>query len=177
MAYIATSHCPRLYELYLRIPPSLDSSLFPTLLHPHTFATLRALEIFMTDHDKNDLHFTNLFQFLHQFSALSHLRLDEILGEIGSPPSLAAPSFHLIEFAWTNKHISNSFQLLTGKSSNNLRILEFYGYSRNWDIYAGFISNHGRNVTSLRLDVWDQEVQVLESLNAQTCQSSFLPGL
>ncbi|KAG8937647.1 hypothetical protein FRC03_007947, partial [Tulasnella sp. 419] len=165
-SYAATSRCPRLYRLKLVNPGSLNTALLTTLVHPHTFVTLRALELNMEEKlESVDHYLTDFFRFLHHFQHLSHLRLQGIGGELErpsiSPTSPPSPSFHLVDFSWINEgsfqrlYPTSKFKLVTDwlfpKSPRNLRILEFRDAHAEWDDFRQFLSNHGRSLDSIRL--------------------------
>ncbi|KAG8922898.1 hypothetical protein FRC02_011539 [Tulasnella sp. 418] len=182
-AYAVTSRCPCLYRLNLTIPSSLDTSLQTSLLNPHTFMTLRALDLSMYSAEQgftNKIYITDLFQFLHQFVALSHLHMrihsGKMLRSSDASPSLPPPpSFHLVEFACPTMPTTEAFKLVTDwlfpKSSDSLCILELPMDRINWNDVRHFISNHGKNLVSLRLFL-DDDVASLKLLNLpEACPS------
>ncbi|KAG8949957.1 hypothetical protein FRC03_000182 [Tulasnella sp. 419] len=167
-AHAVTSHCPNLYHLNVVVWCHFDSVLLPFMLHQRAFETLRALDLCIEETEcQIDSCWIDIFYFIHRFHALSHLRLKGILSLLkrGKPssPMPPPPSFHLVEFIWLNNsdmeltYTSTKFELVTewlfGKSSESLRILDFSDWARGWFHFAPFISNHGKNLVSLRLDL------------------------
>ncbi|KAG8913656.1 hypothetical protein FRC02_005363, partial [Tulasnella sp. 418] len=161
LSYDITSHCPNIYFLKVEFPflPFSDPRCsFQTtdILHPRTFKELQALSI-RVDRDPyrsyiasvklNDLHY-----FLHQFSSLAHLRLQDVCALPNMKPSDSLPpppSFNLYEFSWTDQ--------------TNPSVVQLDDYDREYAgaILCHFISNYGQNLISISSSISSDTMAML----------------
>ncbi|KAG8943166.1 hypothetical protein FRC03_002615 [Tulasnella sp. 419] len=162
-----TSQCPGLYRLNLQIPSHSNTKLLHTVIHPHIFETLRALDVSVEEVWVRDdtTNLRDFFQFINSFRSLSHLRLLDIRWferpdlSLTVPPS---PPFQLEEFVWRNnlppdyESNVNTFNLIVewlfGKSSSHLRVFEYLDLrsATSEEDFSSFILTHGRNLISIR---------------------------
>ncbi|KAG8940336.1 hypothetical protein FRC03_005594 [Tulasnella sp. 419] len=176
-------YCPQLYQLLLSVSPNTDREYLETLFPPHTFATLRALHFSFDgrQHRKKFLGIHDIPHFLHQFSSLSHLRLENT--SLIRQPDLDThlplpPSFELYEFTWINsvrvmgRSSADDFCYIThwlfGKSSISPHIfgLDDCDIHAQTEILSYFLKSYGGMLKSLGTRCPDEFVGVQL---AETC--------
>ncbi|KAG8924698.1 hypothetical protein FRC02_010259 [Tulasnella sp. 418] len=162
-----TFHCPRLYELRLKLPFSMNKETCKSLLHPHTFTSLRSFRLSFGG-------YINLHRDL-----LENTRNLELSPQY--PSDLSPPSFSLYEFGWSNfrdtSRTSNvdGFKYIVGwlfgESSSCLRILDLNEVRPRveGEMLISMASNHGRNLSSLRTTLQKQDIVNLGLNLSEAC--------
>ncbi|KAG8916032.1 hypothetical protein FRC02_004275 [Tulasnella sp. 418] len=162
------SYCPRLYQLSLPIFSELNGEDLKAMVPSMVLPTLRALHIFipLEEGESNELvlETQDILHFLHQFSSLSHLLMEDIHRlkpsslNSGRPPP---PSFQLYEFNWigNNYHeLESPFKKfcdvtdwLFERSPRGPRIfgLDERSFEVEVDMLHHLLKNYGKDLISL----------------------------
>ncbi|KAG8926021.1 hypothetical protein FRC02_009263 [Tulasnella sp. 418] len=175
-----TELCPNLYQLSLNLWNDIERTTLLQLLDPHTYSNLKALKLVVVDAPNGNATLQDMFDFLAQFSVLSHLRFPGPFDVEISPPIFLPPSppFQLYEFAWEverSDHLLLPLMLdwLFGEDARRLRILLVNHSCNEFDprdtLWASLLRNFGKGLRSLRLLLEDEDLLDSELVLADLC--------
>ncbi|KAG8925552.1 hypothetical protein FRC02_009599, partial [Tulasnella sp. 418] len=180
-----TSMCPWVYYLVIRIPVDVEGHEVLNAIHPHTYASLKALNIYFTGSNRStSLTLNDVFHFLNRFTNLSHLTLEGLppLKESSVLPRATgsiSPNLYELNIDPPTQQQLHLFRqeldwFLIATNPETLKIVELkFAPQNHFDLFCRiFLRERGSGLHSLRL--WVNEDTILNS-NVQL--SVVCPGL